>query len=50
MGWPDSYDVAVLRWEKAAGCEATLLETGETFAAVSARRKAEPDEEAASNA
>jgi DNA modification methylase len=47
---PAYVDVAVLRWEKAAGCEATLLETGETFAAVSARRKAEPDEEAASNA
>ena len=34
-------DVSVLRWEKFTGREATLEETGETFAHVAERRKAE---------
>jgi len=35
---PGYVDVAIRRWQKMAGAEAVLEETGETFAQVKARR------------
>jgi DNA modification methylase len=44
---PKYVDVAVQRWQACAGSEATLEETGETFAEATARRQAQPRTEPA---
>lgn len=47
---PGYVDVAIQRWAAATGGEATLRETGETFAEVASRRRAEANPELCSQA